>query len=154
MPTVSIISSVHIHVKPEEAFAYVADLSRHGEWSAWPLKVEAFSLAPGHVGSQYHSVGHMLGLALHDDLKVTDYQPSTRFGFTVKDVAGDLRHEFTFQPQAGGTLVVRTVSVAVSPLRKLFSPLIAAVGRPSNDKTLQLLKAQLEKMYAEEGQGQ
>jgi hypothetical protein len=147
MPTVSIISSIQIHVKPEEAFAYVADLSRHGEWSAWPPKVEAVSPAPGHVGSQYRSIGHMLGFALHDDLQVTDYQPSSHFGFTVKDVAGELRHEFTFQPQAGGTLVVRTVSVVVSPL-------ITAVGRPSNDKTLQLLKAQLEKMYAEEGQGQ
>jgi len=141
-------------VKLEEAFAYVADLSRHGEWSAWPLKVEPVSLAPGHVGSQYRSIGHMLGLNLHDDLQVTDYQPSSRFGFKVKDVAGELRHEFTFQPQAGGTLVVRTVSVPASPLRKLLSPLIVAIARPSNDKTLQLLKAQLEKLYAKEGQGQ
>jgi Polyketide cyclase / dehydrase and lipid transport len=128
MPTVSIISSIHIHVKPEEAFAYVADLSRHGEWSAWPLKVEAVSPAPRQVGSQYRFIGHMLGLALHDDLEVTDHQPSSQFGFTVKDVAGELRHEFTFQPQTGGTLVVRTVSVVVSPLRKLLSPLITAGG--------------------------
>jgi len=148
MPTVSIISSIHIHVKPDEAFAYVADLTRHGEWSTWPLKVEAVSPGAVVVGSRYRSVGHMLGLALHDELQVTDYQPSSLFGFTVKDVAGVLRHEFTFQPQEGGTLVVRTVSAPVSPLRKLLSSLIIPAVQPQNDKTLQLLKAQLEKMYS------
>jgi len=36
MPIVSWTFSVHINVKPEEAFAYVADLTRHSEWSSGP----------------------------------------------------------------------------------------------------------------------
>ncbi len=152
MPTVSWTFSIHIRVKPEEAFAYVADLTRHGEWGATPLKVEAVSSALVMAGSQYRSIGHMMGRDIHNDLRVTDYQPSSRFSFAAKSRMGEFRHEFTFQSQAGGTLVVRTVSAVVSPLRKLLYRLIDAVTRPMNEKALQLLKAQLEHLYAEEGQ--
>src|SRR5574341_1378301 len=154
MPTVSWTFSIHIHVKPEEACAYVADLARHGEWGATPLTVEAVSPAPVMAGSQYRSVGHMIGRDIHNDLQVTDYQPSARFGFAAKSKMGEFRHEFTFQPQAGGTLVVRRISAVVSPFRKLLYPLIVAVlgTTASNEKALQLLKAHLEHRYAEEGQ--
>jgi Polyketide cyclase / dehydrase and lipid transport len=150
--TVSWTFSIHIHVKPEEAFAYVADLTRHGEWGATPLKVEAVSSAPVMAGSQYRSIGHMMGRDIHNDLQVTDYQTSSRFAFAAKSRMGEFRHEFTFQPQAGGTLVIRTVSAFASPLRKLLYRLIDPVTRPMNEKALQVLKAQLEQIYAKEDQ--
>jgi len=147
MPTVSWTFSIHIDVKPEQAFAYVADLTRHSEWSSAPLKVEAASPGPVMVGSQYRSVGHMLGQDFHDDLRVTDYQPSSRFGFMVKEHGHELKHEFTFEPQESGTLVVRTISAVVSPLQRLLSFFLTAFIRSETTKSQKLLKAKLEQMY-------
>jgi uncharacterized protein YndB with AHSA1/START domain len=153
MPIVSWTFSVHINVKPEEAFDYVADLTRHNEWSSAPLKVEAVSPGPVRVGSQYRSVGHMLGQELHDDLRVTDYQPSSRFSFVVREKGQpiELRHEFTFQSQEDGTLVVRTISANVSPLRRLLALLLTPIIQPETTKSQQLLKTKLEQLYPKVG---
>jgi Polyketide cyclase / dehydrase and lipid transport len=147
MPIVSWTFSIYINVKPEEAFAYVADLTRHGEWSSGPLKVESISPGPVMAGSQYRSIGRMMGQDIHDDLHVTDYQSPSRFVFTAKEKAGELRHEFTFQSQAGGTLVIRTISAVVSPLRRLLAVLITPIIRVETTKSQQMLKAKLEQMY-------
>jgi len=91
----------------------------------------------------------MLSRDFHDDLQVIDYQPSSRFSFTVNEKGQpiELRHEFTFQPQANGTLVVRTISANVSPLRRLLALLLTPIIHPETTKSQQLLKTKLEQMY-------
>jgi len=153
MATFSISSSIQVNVPPEVVFAYVADLTRHGEWNPG-LRVTAISDGSIIVGSRFQSVGHIFGREIHDDLRVTEYQPPVRFAFFVKSGFGgeELTHEFMLQPKDSGTLITRTASATVSLLLKLLAPILAAFGiRSEHVKSLERLKAKLEEIYPEAG---
>src|SRR4029450_7975081 len=118
--------SIHVHVPPEVAFAYVADLTRHGEWNPG-LKVTAISEGSTAVGSRFQSVGHIFSLEIHDDLCVTEYLPPVCFAFLVKSIGEELTHEFMLQPKDSGTLITRTASATVPLLLKLLAPILSAL---------------------------
>jgi carbon monoxide dehydrogenase subunit G len=146
MATYFLSFSIHVHVPPEVAFAYVADLTRHSEWNPG-LKVTAISKGAATVGSRFQSVGHMFGREIHDDLRVTEYQPPVRFTFFVKGRVENT-HEFTFQPKDSGTLVTRKVGGGVSLLRRLLAPILVALFvRSEMTKSVERLKARLEQLY-------
>ncbi len=147
MTTVTNIFRVLINAQPEAVFAYVSDLTRHGEWSSG-LKVEIVSAGSVGVGSQYRSHGEVPGQKERpNELRVTGYEPPTRFVFVSKDPDfKDVEHEFTFKPQNGGTLMERIVTVNLPPLvafafRTFINPLI---GRPAMNKAFAALKAKME----------
>jgi carbon monoxide dehydrogenase subunit G len=153
MATFSISSSIHVNVPLEVAFAYVADLTRHGEWNPG-LRVTAISDGSIIVGSRFQSVGHIFGREIHDDLRVTEYQPPVRFAFFVKSGFGgeELTHEFMLQPKDSGTLITRTASATVSLLLKLLAPIVGALFVNSEmTKSMERLKAKLEQMYPQAG---
>jgi hypothetical protein len=50
-----------IHAQPEAVFAYVSDLTRHGEWAGGRLTVEAVSPGPVAAGSRHLSRGDVAG---------------------------------------------------------------------------------------------
>lgn len=148
MTTVTNTFQIVISAKPETVFAYVADLTRHGEWSGGQLKVEAVSAGPVGVGSQYRSFGEVAGQKDRpNELHVTGYEPPARFAFVAQDPDfKEVSHEFTFRPQDGGTVMERAVTAELPPLmafafRTLIHPLI---GRPMMDKALAALKMKLE----------
>ena len=148
MTTVANTYRVMINAQPETVFAYVADLTRHPEWSGGRLKIEARSAGPVAIGSQYMSHGDVAGQKDRpNELRVTQYQPSTRFAFVAKDPGfGDVSHEFTFQPQGSGTVMERIVTLDMAPLMafafKTF--ILPLIGKPSMDKSLAALKAKME----------
>lgn len=152
MATFSLSFSIDVNVPSEVVFAYVADLTRHGEWNPG-LKVTAISEGSITVGSRFESVGNIFGREIHDNLCVTEYQPPVRFAFFVKSVGEELTHEFTLQPKDSGTLITRTAgSTTVPLLLKLLAPILTAFFiRSEHVKSLERLKARLEQMYPEAG---
>jgi uncharacterized protein YndB with AHSA1/START domain len=154
MATFSISSSIQVNVPPEVVFAYVADLTRHGEWNPG-LKVTAISEGSTTVGSRFQSIGHIFGREIHDDLCVTEHQPPVRFAFFVKSGFGgeELTHEFKLQPKDTGTLITRTAGSTTVPLfLKLLAPIMTAFFiRSEHVKSLERLKAKLEEIYPEAG---
>lgn len=153
MATFSNSFSIHVNVPPEVAFAYVADLTRHGEWNPG-LRVTAISEGSTTVGSRFQSVGHIFGREIHDDLCVTEYQPPVCFAFFVKSGFGgeELTHEFMLQPKDSGTLITRTATATVSLMLKLLAPILGALFVNSEmTKSLERLKAKLEQMYPQAG---
>jgi uncharacterized protein YndB with AHSA1/START domain len=126
-------------------FSYISDLTRHPEWSGGPLRIEAVSPGPVAVGSRYRSWGGTD--ERENDLRVTRVEPPTRFAFISTDPTfGDVSHEFTFQAQAGGTLMERTVTSQMSPVMAILfgAVLHPFVGKPLMDKALANLKAKFE----------
>jgi uncharacterized protein YndB with AHSA1/START domain len=143
------VFSVLINAKPEDVFAYVSDLTRHDEWNEG-LKIEAVTPGPVNAGSQYHSWGNH-GKGLLNEVKITDYQPSTRFAFVSSQVGiNNVTHEFSFAPQDGGTLVKRTVTGHMTPLFEFVWRLFIwpFSDRPAMNKCMAALKAQLERFKA------
>lgn len=146
----TLTNSYYVSIKavPEAVFAYVSDLSRHPEWSGAHLTIQELSPGPVAVGKEYLSHGDIPGQKDRpNQLRVTEYQPSTRFAFVAKDPDfGEVPHTFSFTPKADGTLLERTVVVNLAPItafifRVFIRPL---VGQPQMDKALATLKAKLE----------
>ena len=148
MTLVSNLYSVFINAPPETVFNYVSDLTRHPEWSGGKLKIEALTPGPAGVGSAYNSYGEVAGQQNRpNELRVTKFELPTLFEFVAKDPGfGEVVNEFKFTPEKGGTLMERTLSMTMNPLKafvfKLFiRPLI---GQPMMDKSFAALKAKLE----------
>ena len=146
MPTTSIRFYTNIKARPEVVFAYVADLTRHGEWTANPVQIEALASGPVAVGSRYRSTAQVNGILFTAELRVTEYQPFTRFGFVGEDKTGTFEHQFTFGPDQGRTRVERKINFTLTLSQWLmFQILLYPVRRPAGKKALHLLKDQLER---------
>ena len=148
MTRVSNLYSVVINAAPETVFNYVSNLSLHPEWSGGKLKIESLTPGPVGVGSAYKSYGEVAGQQNRpNELRVTIFEYPILFEFVAKDPGfGEVTNEFKFTPQDGGTLMERTLSMDMNPLKafafKLFiRPLI---GQPMMDKSFAALKDKLE----------
>jgi len=140
-----------VHAPLQTTFNYVADLTRHPEWSGGELKVEPVSQGPIAVGKEYFSRGEV---AIQKDrpntLKITQYESPHTFGFAAQDPDfGRVSHVFTFEEQSEGVLVTRTMTVDLNPFvafgfRFFVYPLI---GSPSMNKAMSRLKAKLEERH-------
>jgi uncharacterized protein YndB with AHSA1/START domain len=139
---------VLVHAPLQKAFDYVADLTRHPEWSGGELKIEAITPGPIAVGKEYQSRGEV---AIQKDrpntVQVTQYESPHKFAFAAKDPDfGKVTHEFTFTERNGSVLITRSMTVNLNPLvafafRFFIYPLI---GRPSMNRAMAGLKARLE----------
>lgn len=131
---------VDVSVPPAQAFAYVAELARHGEWSADPLEVEALE-EEGH----YRSRAQVRGKSFQSELEVIEVDPPRRFTFVARDVTGHYTHHFIFEPLGQDTRITRQIEAELSLAQRLFFYLVYPfVKRPSAERTMRQLKAKLE----------
>jgi len=139
--------TVVIERKPEEVFAYLTDFGRHAEWSPKAYKVESVTDGPIGVGSKFHSVGWLPNDSKHEnEVEVTEYQPSSRFGFNAYDRGETFKNQFVLTPQEGGTRVDRIMDMPnpkgfVGIIFPLIFPLIV---KPAIQKGMNQLKQRLE----------
>ncbi len=70
---------ITINAPAEKVFAYLADITKHPEWSKeeHKLQVEKTSQGPIGQGATFRSVGHQFGRN-EDTLTITEYVPSQR----------------------------------------------------------------------------
>jgi uncharacterized protein YndB with AHSA1/START domain len=143
MPTYAV--STTIGARPEEVFAYVADLTRHGEWSADPVQIELVE-GDGGPGGRYRSTARSKGKTIAADITVSQREAPMTFAFDVRDLTGDYHHVFTLAPEAGGTRVERRITTSNLSLaqRALFYVVYPTVKRPNARAALGKLKARLE----------
>ena len=147
MPGTKSKSSVVINAKPKDVFAYVSDLSRHGEWGANPLEITPVDDSEIAVGKRYRSTAEFRGDTVLGEQTVTEYDPPKTFAFHVSDSTSEHDHTLTFTPQGEGTLMERT-AVGQWPFTTwLLAATIGGVmiGKPMMRKAYENLKEKLEK---------
>ena len=138
--------SINIQAPLETVFAYVTDLSKHGEWSANPLEVEAISPGSPVVGSRYRSVAQVGARRIQAEFEVTEYEPPVSFRFVGEDLTGKYEHDFKLQAHQGGTRLMRRIRFNLTmPQWLLFYATLFSVRIPAGKKSLALLKKRLEK---------
>lgn len=139
------IHEIHIRASPREVFDYVADLTHHGEWSPFLLRITAVTPGPVGVGSQYRSKGRMYGWTKRGQLRVTEHDPPRRFAFVARHWEGEYRHEFSMEPHDGGTLVQRRTTAVWPSWKAGVAWVVSSLLLPrSNMRSLDALKARLE----------
>ena len=143
----SVVSNYQIGIdaKPEDVFAYVSDLTKHGEWSE-NLTVESVSDGEIAVGSEYRSTGKMMGKQVQNTIRITEFESPSRISFETNDGSNDFLQEIMLSQQGEGTLLERRVSMEMNPMMALMFKLLAGpmVANPSMNKSLKNLKAKME----------
>jgi uncharacterized protein YndB with AHSA1/START domain len=138
--------SVSINRSPAEVFAYLADVSKHAEWSPKPFRVENMS-GPVSTGDTFTSVGVIPGDKNHrNEVTVTDCSPPSRLVLDATEKGQHFINTFELTPQGDGTLLTRSMDAPKPPfpVSLLFPLIMAAVVRPDVNKGLNNLKAKLE----------
>ncbi len=120
MPTPSFSVSIEIRAEPKAVFAYVSDLSKHGEWAGNELRVEPIDSSPIGVGKKYRSFANARGREFHADLTVTEFSPPNVFAFAGGDETGKFSHRFTLERIENRTRVTRTVNFDLSLGQYIF----------------------------------
>jgi uncharacterized protein YndB with AHSA1/START domain len=132
---------------PEKCFDYVADFSRHSEWTTNPVEITPIHDDPkGGVGARFQAVGHQAGKDWPSELEVTVYDRPSAFEFTA--TGGPIgtpeddphRHTFTFTPENGGTRIVLVRKDPLPPdwsrAKRSLTPLIVRLTLGIRKRTI------------------
>ena len=140
--------SVTIQAPPEDVWPWVSDISRHGDWSPKPYRVELVSGEANAEGSHYRSVGwvppndgnHV------NDVEITQVVPMTRFALEATDDNGTFANTFDLKPVSDGTEVTfRLVFPEMKGMAAIMVPILfPLVGKADIKKRMQLLKQAVE----------
>jgi uncharacterized protein YndB with AHSA1/START domain len=139
--------TVVINKRPEQVFAYIADMKRHGEWSPKAFSAEQLTEGPIGVGTRFRSVGWIPRDPKHaNEVEVTAYEAPRRFAFTAYDQGQEFRSDFTLTPQAGGTQVVRVTQMPSPPgvFGMVFPVFFSFFVKPAVQKGMNMLKDRAE----------
>lgn len=148
MPRVRTTVSVAVDRPAEQVFAYLADVTRHPEWSPKPLRVEGAAAGPAAVGSRFTSVGSVPGDPEHrNDVEVTACDAPARLELVADDPAGRFVNEFAVVPTGSGCRVERTMDLPRpgGVVGLLFPLLVRGFVRPDMTKGLRMLRANVER---------
>lgn len=148
MSTVVRVSQVLVRAPLQTMFDYVADLTKHPEWSGGELHIQAVTPGPIAVGREYLSRGEVaVQKNRPNQLEVTEYEPPRKFSFVAKDPDfGKVYHVFTFAEQNNGVMVTRTTTLNLNPVVAFMFRLVVypLIGRPANQRAFARLKAKME----------
>ncbi len=136
-----------IERSPDVVFDYIADVSKHAEWSPKPFRVEG-STGRVHVGDTFVSVGRIPGDKNHrNEVTVTECVPPRRLVLESHEKGERFINSFELSADGPGTRLTRTMDAPRPsfPLSVVFPLIMSAVIRPDVQKGLRNLKAALEK---------
>jgi uncharacterized protein YndB with AHSA1/START domain len=80
-----ITESIEINRRPEDVFAYLDDVERHGEWQEQIVDVQPESDQPMGVGKRVRETRRIPGGDRSMTYEVTEYDPPRRSSFRVLD---------------------------------------------------------------------
>jgi uncharacterized protein YndB with AHSA1/START domain len=139
-------NEVTIAKPAEEVFAYLADVTRHGEWSPKPYRVEDVS-GPVARGTTFTSYGWVPGDKEHrNEVEVTAYDAPRTIAFTSREKGEQFVNTFTLTPAGDGTTVTREMDMPrPGGAFGMVFPLVAhGFVKPAVGKGMGLLRKRLE----------
>src|SRR5690349_72178 len=102
--------TVTIDAPPEKVWPYVADVTKHGEYSPKPFQAELVSGEAGKVGSRYRSVGWIPNDKNHsNEVEVVEVVPNERVVLRSDDELGAFTNTYVLRPVGNGTEVSWTM---------------------------------------------
>ena len=146
-----IVESVDIDRRPEEVFAYVDDLGRHGEWQDQIVSTQVETEGPTRVGTRATDKRRLPGGQRDVTYEVTEHEPPRKVSF--RGVNGPVRAfgTVTVEPLDGGSRSRLKLEFAFAGhgFGKLLVPLAAMNARKEIPKSHVKLKERLEREPAQ-----
>jgi uncharacterized membrane protein len=141
-----ITESIEIDRTPEEVFAYIDQLERHGEWQGAIVSVEVETEGPTRVGSRAAEMRRVPGGTRRLTYEITEHDPPRRASF--RGVSGPVRPDgtVTVEPVGDGSRSRVTLQLELKGhgLGKLIAPLAMREARKRVPEDQARLKERLE----------
>lgn len=139
-------ASIQVDRPPEDVFAYLADLSRHGEWQSQIQEITVLTEDPTSVGSrarERRKLPHKPVVTA--TYEITEFEPPRQAGFRGIDGPVRVVGRATVEPVGNGSRVNLEIDVTGHGLvGKLFAPLARRELRRQVPLDQQRLKERLE----------
>jgi hypothetical protein len=141
-----ITASIEIARRPEEVFAYLGYLSRHGEWQEQIVTAQKHGDEPTKVGTQSTERRHMGPRVQSTTYEVTEYDSPRAFAFHGLDGPVRVVGRVTLDPvrDGAGTKVSLVLDFEGRGFGKLIVPVARMQTRKQVPKDQQRLKERLE----------
>jgi uncharacterized protein YndB with AHSA1/START domain len=117
-----IVEAVEINRPPEEVFAYLDQLERHGEWQQGIVSTTDVTPGPVRIGTRATDLRRGAGgMKMKVTYEIVGYDPPRRTSF--KGVNGPIRvvGSVTVEPVAGGSKVTLELDFEGRGIGKLFA---------------------------------
>ena len=142
----AIKESIEISRRPEDVFAYLDDLARHGEWQESIVSAHVDTDGPTRVGTQVTEVRRMGKREERIKYEVTEHDPPR--GFAFRGIDGPVRvvGHGTVESVGDGSSSRVTIELDFSGhgFGKLLAPLARSQAAKQVPKDQQRLKERLE----------
>ena len=141
----AITASIEIARKPEDVFAYLDDLGRHGEWQSAIEQVTVETEGPTRVGTRAREKRRVPGGAREFRYEIREHDPPRRVSF--RGIDGPVRPvgTVTVSPiDEGRSRVTLELDFEAHGLGKLIAPLARRDARKTIPRDQQRLKERLE----------
>ena len=127
----------------EEVFDFVTDIEKAPQWRAGVVESKKLSDEPK-VGARGSEVLQFLGQRIESTYEITEYQPSTKFGFKI--VSGPIPMEggYALESVEGGTKLAFTIQGDAGGFFKLAEPILTRMVRRQVETDHGNLKDRLE----------
>ncbi len=141
-----ITASIEIARRPEEVFAYLDDLERHGEWQAQIVSAERQGDGPTRVGSRSSEKRRIGGREQSMSYEVTEHDPPRTFAFHGLDGPVRVVGKATIDPVGDGSSsrVSLVLDFEGHGIGKVLVPVARSQARKQVPKDQQRLKERLE----------
>ncbi len=139
--------SVEVARRPEDVFAYLDDLARHGEWQEQIVSVRVDTDGPTGVGTKVTERRRIMGGREQTmSYEITEHSPPTSFAFRGLDGPIRVVGKGTIEPVGDGSSSRVTIELDFTGygLGKLMLPMVHGQARKQVPKDQQRLKERLE----------
>jgi uncharacterized membrane protein len=142
----AITDTVEIAKSPQEVFAYLDDLARHGEWQSQIESVEVLTEGPTRVGTRAVDTRRTPGGRQRVTYEITEHDPPRKASFRGLDGPIRPRGTVTVEPLEGGarSRVTLELDLEGHGFGKLIAPLVRLDARRQVPKDQARLKERLE----------
>jgi uncharacterized membrane protein len=141
-----VTASVEIARRPDDVFAYLDDLARHGEWQEQLVSAQKLGDEPTRVGTKSTEKRRMGKREMTSTYEVVEHDPPHVFAF--RGIDGPVRAvgRATVEPLAGGSSyrVTLVLDFEGHGFGKLLVPLARSQSRKQVPKDQRRLKERLE----------
>jgi len=139
-----ITASIEIARSPEDVFAYLDDLARHGEWQAQIQEVHVETEGSTRVGSRAREKRKVPGGVREMTYEITAHDPPRTASFRGIDGPVRVVGTVTVAPAGGGSRVSVDLDFEGRWLGKLLLPMVRSQARKEVPRNQQRLKERLE----------
>ena len=143
------VNSIEINRKPDDVFAYVDDLAKHGEWQQQIVNVHVDTEGPTRVGSRATEKRRLPGGTREISYEITEHDAPHKTSF--RGLNGPIRPlgTLTVEPLDGGARSRLTLEFELTShgLGALFAPLARANARREIPTSHRRLKEILEREH-------